>query len=999
MSAFRTSQGGRIDRAKPIRFRFDGRDYVGCAGDTLASALLANGVHLVGRSFKYHRPRGFLSAGAEEPNALVTLDRGAGRVTPNLRATQVELHDGLVAESQNRWPSLESDVGALAQVFSPALKAGFYYKTFIGPRALSVPLWKRLFEPAIRRAAGLGRPPALPDPDHYGSFHEHCDVLVIGAGPAGIAAALAAGRSGARIILCDEQEEIGGSLLADASAIIDGLAATKWLAEKAAELAAMTNVRVLTRTQAFGYFLQNHLALCERVSDRLAAPGNGPRERLWQVRAREVVLATGAIERPLVFPGNDRPGVMLADAARTYLVRYGALVGRRIVVATAHDGAYRAALDFHAAGATIALIADVRESAGGELPALARAAGLRVETGLKIAGTRGRLRVGQVGVASASGREEWLTCDALLMSGGWTPSVHLFSQSRGKLAWDEALQAYVPGRSIQDERSAGACRGAFGLAAALEEGFAAGAAAASRAGHAASPAPPIMVAGDPAQSGGVLGLSGPAKGKAFVDFQNDVTASDVQLAVREGMRSIEHVKRYTTAGMATDQGKTSNLNALSIAAAALGKSIPEVGFTTFRQPYTPVTFGALAGTARGDLFEPVRRTPTHDWAVAHDAVFEDNGQWKRALVFQKAGEDMAAAVARECRQTRASVGMFDASTLGKIEVQGPDAAKFLDIIYTNPIAGLEVGRCRYGLILTEAGFVMDDGVVARLAPDRFHLTTTTGGAARVLHQMEDYIQTEFPQFKCWLTSVTEQWAVIAVQGPKAREMIAPLVEGVDLSPDAMPHMSVREGTFRGVPMRLMRVSFTGELGFEINVPADYGLAAWEALHERGRAFDCVVYGTEAMHVMRAEKGYIIVGQETDGTVTPDDLGLSWALGKRKPDFIGKRSLSRPDMLTANRKQLVGLLTEELGDVLEEGAQIVAGDFPEVGRHALGHVTSSYFSPALGRSIALALVEGGRARMGEKLYSATAASAERHEFVEATVVPPIFLDPKGERLDG
>ena len=997
---YRLSNGGRIDRTRPLRFVFDGVGYTGCQGDTLASALLANGVHLVGRSYKYHRPRGFLSAGAEEPNALVGIDRGTGRFSPNQRATQVMLSEGLTARSQNNWPSLALDAGAINSLFSPFYSAGFYYKTFMGPKRFGNTLWTKLFEPIVREAAGLGAAPTGPDPDRYAQFYDHCDVLIVGAGPAGLAAALSAGAAGASVVLCDEQEEMGGSLLGETRALIDDVPARDWLAGTLRALKAMPNVRLMPRTQAFGYYAQNFVGLCESVTDHLAAPGEGARERLWQMRAREVVLTTGAIERPLVFPDNDRPGIMLADAARTFLTRYGVKVGSRIVVATVHDSAYRAALDLHEAGVTIQLIVDLRSTVSGPLVDAVRAAGIPVQCQATITGTKGRLRVSRVGVARfVNGGfvdTHWEPCDALLMCGGWTPSIHLHSQSRGKLIYESKINAYVPGDSVQRERSAGACRGKFGLAAALGEGAEAGIEAAVRAGHAGGRAHRFVLARAYPEGGGYIGAlphPEPKIQKAFVDFQNDVCEKDIKLAVQEGMRSIEHVKRYTTTGMATDQGKTSNLNALAIAAKALGKTIPEVGLTTFRQPYTPVTFGAFAGLNRGDLFDPVRQTAIHGWAAENGAAFEDVGLWKRAWYFPQGGEDMHAAVARECRQTRASAGLFDASTLGKIEVVGPDAAAFMEKLYTNPWAKLEPGRCRYGLMLTEAGYVMDDGVIARLAPDRFHVTTTTGGAPRVLNHMEDYLQTEFPHLKVWLTSTTEQWAVIAVQGPKARAIVAPFVEGFDIDNEAMPHMSIREGRVCGVPARVMRVSFTGELGYEVNVPADHGRAVWEALWAEGRKHDCVAYGTESMHVMRAEKGYIIVGQETDGTVTPDDLGLNWAIGKAKKDFVGKRSLVMPDLVMSGRKQLVGLLTAAPQTVLEEGAQITSVANPATGSPALGHVTSSYLSPALGRSIALALVADGRRRKGETLHVPMPGGA-----IAVTVTDPIFFDTDGGRLN-
>ena len=996
MSApLRTAVGGRIDRSKPLRFTFDGRDYRGLQGDTLASALIANGVHFVARSFKYHRPRGFLTAGAEEPNALVTVVRDAARSTPNLPATDIELYDGLLAESQNHWPSLAFDFGSVSDQLSRFIPAGFYYKTFMWPRAA----WRSVYEPRIRAAAGLGRAPAQADPDHYSHRYAHCDVLVVGAGPAGLSAAVTAARAGLSVIVCERQAEPGGSLLGDRSAQIDGLSAERWCAQMLAQLASQPGVRVLTRTTVFGYFPHNMLGLSERITDHLARPAaHLPRERLWQVRAKEVILAAGAIERPLVFPGNDRPGIMLAGAARTYLNRYGAIAGRRVVLVTAHDAAYRAAMDLHAAGVGIAAIADVRSSVTGSLPQAARELGLPVRTSTTVVGTRGARRVASVELAQVDGSgvvqpSVRLGCDLLLMSGGFTPSVHLFSQSRGRLAWDEGAQAFVPATPAERTHSAGACRGVFALALAIEDG----AAAALRAARALDASPgadrPLRVECDALRAESFIGaLPQPAVGpsaKAFVDWQNDVTVRDLSLAVREGFRSIEHVKRYTTTGMATDQGKTSNLNALAIVASALRKPVPEVGLTTFRMPYVPVTFGALAAHSRGDLFDPVRQTPLHDWSAARGAVFEDVGLWKRALYFARPGEAAGLAIARECRAVRSGCGAFDASTLGKIEVVGPDAAEFLNRLYVNELATLPVGRCRYGILLRDDGYVFDDGVIARTAADRFHVTTTTGGAARVLALMEDYRQTEWPELKVWLTSVTEQWAVIALQGPHSRQLLQPHIEGIDLGSRALPHMSVAKGRIFGLPLLLFRVSFTGELGFELNVPADHALEVWESLHAAGQSLGITPYGTDAMHLLRAEKGYIIVGQDTDGTMSAEDAGLAWAVSTKKPDFLGKRSLARRAFQDPARKQLVGLLTTDSTTVLEEGAQITA----RPGASPLGHVTSAYASEAVGRPIALGVLAAGRSRVGQTVFIPL-----HGRDVPVMVTSPVFYDPKGERLN-
>ena len=939
---FRTAAGGRIDRQRPVRFSFDGRRYQGCAGDTLASALLANDVHLAGRSFKYHRPRGILSAGSEEPNALVTVDRGPGRVTPNLRATQIELHEGLTAFSQNRFPSLRFDFGALAGLAAPVLPPGFVYKTFMRPAAF----WKRLYEPAIRRAAGLGRAPGQGDPDRYAHQYAHCDVLIIGGGAAGIAAALGASATGARVIVCDEQAEFGGSLLSEPGVTIDGWPAPDWVREAIATLGG--SVTLLPRTTAFGAYPANLIGLAQRLTDHPAQPAAGiPRERLWHVRAGRVILAAGAIERPLIFPGNDRPGIMLAGAARTYLHRYGVKVGSRAVVVTADDSAYRAAADLLAAGVAVAAVVDLRPKHEGAAVDAVRAAGIPIHSGMTIGGTAGWRRVDSVRLADG---QTIIACDTVLMSGGWTPSVHLLAQSRGE-SWS----------------SAGACAGTFDLATCLRDGTEAGG---SQPGT-------FAVAGLPDMAPSTWPLPALPHPAAFVDFQNDVTTRDIAIATAEGFVSIEHIKRYTTIGMATDQGKTSSVNAMVAVAAQTGQDAAAVGTTTFRPPYTPVTFGAFAGPCRGDLFAPARTTPI----LSADAVWEDTGGWKRARCYPRPGETAAAATARECLAVRNDCAIADASTLGKIEMIGPDAAVFLNRIYTGDFTTLEPGQCRYALLPGEDGFVRDDGIVARLATDRFHVTTTTANAAFVLHHMEDYLQTEFAGLRLWLTPVTEQWAVIAVQGPRSAEALAPFIPDIELA--AMPRMSVREGHAGEVPIRLFRVAFTGETGFEINLPPDSAQTVWDTLRQQG----LTPYGTDAMHILRAEKGFINIGQETDGTVTPDDLGLGWTISGTKGDFIGKRSLSLPELSRADRLQLVGLLPADAGVVPEEGAQVTeAGQGP-----SLGHVTSSYYSPALGRGFALALVAVGRSRIGARLRVPMPPAS-----IDVVVTEPVFVPRPAER---
>ncbi len=965
-----------------VRFTFDGRAYEGRAGDTLAAALLAQGVRILGRSFKYHRPRGLLAAGVEEPNALVTIDRGAGRVTPNLLATQVEIYEGLAARSQNRWPSLRFDALEINDLFSALMPAGFYYKTFMWPAAA----WRRLYEPLIRRAAGFGEAPREADADVYANLYAHCDALVVGSGPAGLAAALAASGRGERVILCEQDFAFGGSLLAERAATIDGEAAAQWRAQALARLAARANVTLLNRTTAFGLYAQNYVCLAQRLSDHLPpAQAKGPRERLWQVRAGRVIVAAGAIERPLAFECNDRPGVMLAEAARVYANRFGVAPGARALVACASDSAWRAAFDLRAAGVEIVLIADARASVAQALQDAARETGVAFELGARVRRAHGRLAVKAAEVEGAGGLRT-IACDLLLMGAGWTPTLHLFAQARGPLAWDAALGAFRPAQAREDIVCAGACNGALSLAMALDEG--------ARAGGEATRV--HAVAHDwPCASGPVAPVAPVAQGAAFVDFQNDVKARDYELAQREGFVALEHVKRYTTSGLGADQGKTGAINATRLVADLSQREPGAVGLTTMRPPFTPVSFGALAHMARGPLYEPARETPAHAGAAARGAVFENAGAWRRARAFARAGESEPRVVAREAMAVRTAAGLFDASTLGKIEVAGPDALAFLNKIYVNDFSRLAPGRCRYAVMLNEAGLVMDDGLVARLAPDRFHVTTTSGGLGHVLHHMEDFLQTEFTHLKVWLVDVTEQWSCLALQGPRARDILAPLVEGVDLSRAAMPPMSLREGAIMGTPLRLLRAGFTGELGFELYTPARFGAPLWDFLLERGARCGLEPYGLEALDVLRLEKGYIVIGQDSDGACTPDDLGLARLIGASKGDFVGARSLRLPHLASAGRRQLVGLRLRGGSRPLDVGAQIVEAPAPPAGTRALGHVTSSRVSPALAAPVALALVADGRARMGARVF----VTRLDGPCEEAEIAAPVFYDPAGERLNG
>ncbi|HUF86812.1 MAG TPA: sarcosine oxidase subunit alpha family protein [Thermohalobaculum sp.] len=1020
--AHRLNSGGRlIDRSEPVSFSFNGETLKGFEGDTLASALLANDRVLLGRSFKYHRPRGLIASGAEEPNALMGVGEGA-RFEPNCPATTTELFHGLAARSQNHWPSLDFDVGAInARIASlaPVFSAGFYYKTFIFPRFA----WKHIYEPVIRRTAGLGNPPSQPDPDSYEHFHFHADVLVIGGGIAGLAAARAAGEAGARVLLVEQTPHWGGRAGTETDTEIDGQPAAEWAAAEAAALGAMPNVTLRARAMAAGLYDHGYALVLERVADHRPDQAGTPRHRLWRVRARRIVVATGALERPLTFANNDLPGVMLAGAVRDYVRLWGVLPGSRAVVFANNDDAYRTALALHESGARVAAVLDVRREVSGALPEQVRALQIPIREGYGIARVKGAKRVSgvEIGRITASGQiggtAETLDCDLVAMSGGWSPVVHLYSHCGGRLAWDERQVMFRPaperGAPVGPDGQvntlcAGAANGHLDTAGVLEDATAAGRKAAGETGHAAldDAAPEDDAPEDDAPNVSEPGMAPiaahwftPSRGryihgtKHFVDYQNDVTAADVRLAVREGYESVEHTKRFTTLGMATDQGKTSNINGLAILADELGAPIAQVGTTTFRPPYTPISFGAITGTAQGRLFKAVRQSPMHAWNAANGADFEPVGDWYRPYCYRRDGEDRHAAVTREILNARQRAGLLDASTLGKIAVKGPDAGQFLDRVYTNMMSSLKVGRCRYGLMCNENGFLFDDGVVARTGADAFLLHTTSGGSDRVHAHLEEWLQTEWWDLRVYVVNVTDQWAQVAVAGPNARKVIEAAGTDIDIAAEALPFMAFAEGEVAGCPARLFRISFSGELSYEIATPANHGLALWEALLEAGEAHGVMPYGTEALHVMRAEKGFIMIGDETDGTVIPQDLGLDWAVSKKKADFIGKRAQERADLIRPDRLQLVGLETEDPRQVLPDGVHAVAEVRGKGERMpTIGHVTSTYFSPTLDRSIAMALIERGRARMGETL----SFPFEGDKVIRAKIVEPVFYDREGKR---
>lgn len=996
---------GRVDRSKPLSFIFNGKRYQGYAGDTIASALLANGVDVVGRSFKYARPRGIMAAGAEEPNCILQVGGSEATMIPNIRGTQAELYDGLTAASTNGWPSVDKDLmGVMGKLGGSMMPPGFYYKTFMYPQSM----WPK-YEHLIRKAAGLGRVPQERDPDSYDKLNHHCDVLVVGGGAAGLAAALAAGRRGARVILVDEQNEFGGHLL-HSTQPINGQAPGHWVAAAVKELSQLPDVTLLPRSTATGYYDQNFVSVVERRTDHLGERLSGKtRQRLHRIRAKRVVLAAGAHERPLVFGNNDLPGCFVAGAISTYVNRYGVAPGQRLVLMTCNDYGYQAALDWLDAGRELVAVVDSRHKPDGARYQMLKARGVKIYTGHGLIEATGKKRVSGAKVAPLSsdgskvtGKAEALTCDTIASSGGWSPVVHLTAHTGARPVWNDDIIGFVPGDTVQKQLLAGGVQGTYGLSRVLAEGLEAGRAAAEATGYgeiAAQVVDAEINTVDPRedlpQALFLVPHDKPVSRapKQFVDYQNDVTAAGIELAVREGFESIEHIKRYTAMGFGTDQGKLGNINGMAIAANAMGKSIPETGTTVFRPNYTPVTMGALAGRDAGPLFDPARFSAMHAWHVKHGAEFEDVGQWKRPWYFPQPGEDLHQAVNRECVATRTSVGILDASTLGKIDIQGPDAREFLSRIYTNAWAKLNPGSCRYGLMCKEDGMVFDDGVTSCINDQHFIMTTTTGGAAGVLQWLELWHQTEWPELEVYFTSVTDHWATMTVSGPNSRKVLEKVVEGVDLSGEAFPFMTWQNATIAGVSGRIFRISFTGELSFEVNVQANYGLHVWEALMEAGAEFNITPYGTETMHVLRAEKGFIIVGQDTDGSVTPFDLGMDWCVGKTKPfPFIGKRSWSRSDTARTDRKQLVGLKCKEPKTVIPEGAQIVLDPKHPVPVPMVGHVTSSYYSANLGYSIAMGVVKGGLNRMGETVFFPLADG----RVLEAEITSPVFYDPKGER---
>ncbi len=988
----RLQNNKNIDQTKKISFFFDGKKYYGYEGDTLASALLYNGVHLIGRSFKYHRPRGIISAGCEEPNGIVQLELNEF-TEPNRRATEVILYQGLIAKSQNRWPSVKFDFGAINDLLAPFFPAGFYYKTFMWP-----PKFWKTYEHFIRHAAGLGNSPKKDDPHKYEHYHYHCDTLIVGSGISGLYAAKIAATQNLKVLLIEQENQIGGSILSSNNYDnkINGKSQSEWKAKILDELNKLNNVKIVTNTILFAYMHYNYLlAIQDLQPNKGTDKKNLIRQVVWKIRAKKVILATGSIERPLTFNNNDRPGIMLANSVSKYLNGYGINLGKKIVIFTNNDSAYQTAIDFHYRNINIVAVVDVRNNLEGELPLKVKNLGIKIYTSSIILDTSGRNKIKSVHIKKINQNNvKILNCDLLCMSGGWSPTVHLFTQSRGKLRFREEDSCFVPHQTFQDTLSIGSCNGVFDLKSILNETF-------NSVNNFLNTNEKESLNGEifdsevtntgKQKNAWLVDKENISKSKMFVDFQNDVTAKDIKIALSEGFQSIEHVKRYTTNGMATDQGKTSNVNALGIISELSGKDISSLGTTTFRLPYTPVTFGALAGRFVKEFFDIERTTPIHSWHINNNALFEDVGQWKRPWYYPINNEKMDDAVNREVKATRDSLGILDASTLGKIDLKGRDVSEFLNRVYTNAWSKLAIGKCRYGVMLGDDGMVIDDGVTTRLGEHHYLMTTTTGNAASVMSKLEDWLQTEWPELEVYLTSVTEQFGTISLNGPNSRKIVESLFPDQNFNNENFPHMSFKELNTDGVPCRVMRISFTGEICYEINIPSSYTLSLWNKCISLGESYNITPYGTEAMHVLRAEKGYIIVGQETDGSVTPIDLDMNWIVSKKKYDFIGKRALTRSDTAKEDRKQLVGILTVDPSIVLEEGAHLVEVE-TSIPMPMVGHITSSYYSPNLGRSIALGLVKNGIKKKGTKLIVPT-----NNKSIEVEITSPVFIDPENERL--
>ena len=992
---FRLDKEGYINRNKKISFKFNKKKYFGYEGDTLASALLANGIHLVGRSFKYHRPRGFVGAGVEEPNAQVQLYSGA-KTEPNAIATTVELVEGLVAKSQNCWPSVSFDFGAINNFLNKFFPAGFYYKTFMWPKSF----WYKIYEPVIRKAAGLGIAPLKPDPDRYEHKFEYCDVLVAGSGPSGLSSALAAAKNGARVILAEDKPRFGGSLLTD-EVTIGNKKGKDWVNETISQLKSMSNVIVKNRSQVFGYYDHNMMVMIERTKDHIEnASKFTPRQRLWYIRAKEVIISTGSIERPLVFGNNDRPGIILASAAKEYMKVYGVLVGKNPIVFTNNDSGYDAAIEFKKNGID-PLVVDVRKDSDSSVVQEAKNLNINIKFSHGVVNAKGYLRVNSATIGKLNNSKssyeslESIACDCICVSGNWTPTVHLSSQSGNKLKFDEKINAFIPNKSKQNETTIGSANGLFTLKENLETGFDKGYELSKKiTGKDVKSSTPTSNERNYGfqDKFWCMPLPKDKNYKRCVDFQNDVYVSDIELAVREGFRSIEHVKRYTTLGMATDQGRTSNLNGLQLVSNIENKIVPEVGHTTFRPPFTPVTIGAVVGREVGKNYRPTRKSPMHQWHEKNNAVFVDAGLWLRPRYYKQDNETLFQASKREANNVRKNVGICDVTSLGKIDIKGPDSAEFLNRIYTNGWMKLPVGKARYGVMLREDGIVFDDGTTTRISENHFHMTTTTAQAANVLAHLEYYLQVVWPELDVNVLSTTEQWAGVALAGPNSRNLLAKLFPEIDVSNESIPFMGYKVADLFGVPARIFRISFSGELAYEINVESGYGVFMWEKIIEIGKEMNIEPYGTEALSTLRIEMGHV-AGSEIDGRVIPSDLSLEGMLSKKK-DFIGKRSLNREAFLNSDREKIIGLVPLDKKTMIPEGSHLVIDKNATLPNPKLGHVSASCWSVEYNNPFSLAILKKGKKRIGEKLF---ALSPLKNKVIAVEVVSSHYVDPKGERV--
>ncbi len=986
---------GLINRDKVITFNFNGKSYQGYEGDTLASALLANGVHLVGRSFKYHRPRGFIGAGVDEPNAKLQVTIN-GHSEPNINATEIELVEGLSATSQNCWPSVEFDIGAINNFLKRFFPAGFYYKTFMWPKSF----WYKVYEPFIRKAAGLGVASLEKDKERYEHKFEYCDLLVTGSGPSGLASAYAAAKNGAKVILAEDKPRYGGTLLTD-DVSIDNMSGKDWSEKIISELKKMPNVTLKNRSQVFGYYDHNMMVMFERVGDHLSNKSKyTPRQRLWYIRAKETILSTGSIERPIVFGNNDTPGVVLSSAAKEYMKVYGVLVGRKPIIFTNNDSAYETAFEFKKNNVE-PIILDTREEHDSEVVQEAKNKGIQIKFsyGVIVANGYKKVKSAKIGKLTKDKKSfestETIKCDCICVSGFWTPTVHLASQSGNKLKFDEKIDAFIPDKSKQKEKTIGAANGSFTLQETIESGFKTGSELSSKITdkNNENKIPTVTETKYSVHDKfWCMPLPKNENPKRFVDFQNDVAVSDIEIALREGYRSIEHVKRYTTLGMATDQGRTSNLNGLQMVSNIENKIVPEVGHTTFRPPFTPITIGTIVGREVGMEFMPTRKTPMHEWHEKNNAVFVDAGAWKRPRYYKKGNETLLEASKREAKNVRENVGICDVTTLGKIDIKGPDAAEFLNRVYTNAWLKLPVGKARYGVMLREDGMIMDDGTTTRISENHYHMTTTTAQAANVLSHLEYYLQIVWPELNVNVVSTTEQWAGAAIAGPKSRDMLSKLFPDLDVSNEALPFMGYIESNLFGVPARIFRISFSGELAYEVNVESNYGLFMWEKMMEIGREFNNQPYGTEALSTLRIEMGHV-AGPELDGRTIPQDVSLDGLVSKKK-DFIGKNSLGKDAFVLENRQKIVGLVPTDRKSSIPEGSHLVENEKAKLPNPKLGHVSSSCWSVENNNPFSLAIVNDGKNMIGKKLF---AVSPLKNTSIEVEIISSHYVDPEGKRV--